>query len=785
LLLRLGEKNVFTIAAGLVPMREGRLATIDVTTNHLAELCTDVEGRLRQIIEEQIEEYWKKTTQTSSERTVRELEIEQAEHKRFGNERGSEHSFVGRETELTKILEYLRNNSLWPLVIHGVAGCGKTALLARAAEEIQKEKVNGHNTEVIARFVGITPRSSDIRSLLSSLCQELRLAHPRKSELPADAKALGEELHEHFRSATPEQPLILFVDALDQLSDADAGRLLHWIPSGQFPPHVKFVVSCLSDRASGDPASQPFVQLKLRGLPAENFIRLDVLSEYEAKRLLFDRWLKQAGRSVGPDQRESIEKRLVSPACRQPIYLKLLFEEARLWRSYDLAPDLGEDACALVSQLFERLSRPANHGQLLGRVMSYLAASRNGLAENEILELLFVDTSYRAALNQAREQTDHELPNNATRIPIAIWSRLRFDLAPYLTERAAIGANVLMFYHSQLQSGAASTYLATEEQRQDAHSRLASYFSDLADPTKDGRWLGRSPRAYAELSHHQLAAGQQDQLREELMGYRYMQAKLNATDSTELLTDFRALGGDRDCTLVQQALALGVAILARDKQQLAAQMVGHLWGARGTRSIDGFLAVLLGCLPRPHLLPQMSVFEASAGGSRLANFEGHRSELLGALQLSDNSLLTWSIDQTLRRWDLDGREVAVFVGHESPVNGALELSDGTILSWSDPIYEHGRTLGKPPGNTLRRWDTDGQQIAVFEGHSAGATGALQLSDGNVLSWSGGRHRTDHGISLGRIRTSVEWLRGTPEHYSRGGALRRHGTHLVEQRNGRE
>ena len=47
--------------------------------------------------------------------------------------------------------------------------------------------------------------------------------------------------------------------------------------------------------------------------------------------------------------------------------------------------------------------------------------------------------------NRTRD-TRHELPPDAKRIPIALWSRLRYDLAPYLAEHAAPGGNVLNFY---------------------------------------------------------------------------------------------------------------------------------------------------------------------------------------------------------------------------------------------------------------------------------------------------------------------------------------------------
>src|SRR5205823_1941383 len=104
---------------------------------------------------------------------------------------------------------------------------------------------------------------------------------------------LRQDLHEHFQAAARGQPLLLFLDALDQLSAADGGRLLHWIPFGPLPGHVKLVVSCLSD-PDEDAAGRPYTELTRRRLPAENLVHLDALSEDEARSLLFDRWMRQA-----------------------------------------------------------------------------------------------------------------------------------------------------------------------------------------------------------------------------------------------------------------------------------------------------------------------------------------------------------------------------------------------------------------------------------------------------------------------------------------------------------
>ena len=525
---RLGSANVFRNEAPvrLVEAQDNEVGrTADVTTGHLAQLCAKVVNRLSEIIQGQFEEYWRNTAQASMDRAARELEIEQRENERFAKERGGEESFVGRQVELQAILDYVGSDSPWPFVIHGASGCGKTALLARASQEVAKSRKR------IERFIGVAPRSSDLRSLLSSLCQELRQRNPRADALPTEIKQLRDEFSQHLQAATPDHPLILFLDALDQLADADNGRLLNWLPPGSLPAHVKLVVSCLSDRATDDPAGQPYAELKRRQIPAENFIKLDVLSEAEARLLLFDRWLPKAARKLSDDQRARIEQRLASPACRQPIFLKLLFEEVQLWHSYDAAPVPGESVPALLGQLFDRLCQPTNHGPLLvNRVLGYLSASRHGLAENEILEILFADPEYRAKLNEATEQTRHELPPNAKRIPIALWSRLRFDLAPYLTERAAPGANVLTFYHHQTAEWVKGHFVDVVSWG--PHRRLADYF--------ETRWAEPSLRGLDELPHQRIEAGDRVGLERALLALDFVEAKCAAGMVRQLIADFDA-----------------------------------------------------------------------------------------------------------------------------------------------------------------------------------------------------------------------------------------------------
>ena len=86
-------------------------------------------------------------------------------------------------------------------------------------------------------------------------------------------------------------------------------------------------------------------------------------------------------------------------------------------------------------------------------------------------------------------------------------------------------------------------------------------------------------------------------------------------------------------------------------------------------------------------------------GEPLTVFEGHNDSVEGALQLSDGRLLSWSgigsirlslppelwsKDNTLILWSVPtGAPLAVLKGHTDVVMGALQLVDGRLLSWSE------------------------------------------------------------------------------------------------------
>ena len=532
--------------------------TGDITTSHLDNFCCEILERFKSLIDRRIKEYWEPTSPEDStsnppsslQRAACELEIERDKHQRFAGERAPEHTFVGREDELQRILEYVKNNLTSPLVVYGASGCGKTALLARAAQKAA-ELLLCRDHQPVFRFIGVTPDSSDLRSLLTSTCQELRQRTESQAtgEISTDINELIHEFQSHLLTATADAPVILFLDALDQLSDADSGRRLHWIPSGEMPSHTKLIVSCLSDRDGNDPAGEPYAKLKRRNLIEKHGMQLTALSLDDAKKLLFDCWLLQANRSVNDDQRRLIERRLESDTCRQPLYLKLLFEEAKLWRSYDLAKEPGDGVPALLEQLFDRLCQLENHGpSLVNHALGYLAAARRGLSETEILEVLFADREFRRSIVRTSIANKHRMSRRPKRIPIAYWSRLRSELAPYLTERSAPGGNVLTPYHRQVAECIKACFIDQSDWK--PHERLAEFFTKqnyFNERDEEQRSDVRRPvnlRKVDELLWQCVQSHQYDRAAGLLQDLDFLSGKIEAGLVNDLLNDYQCVQKD-------------------------------------------------------------------------------------------------------------------------------------------------------------------------------------------------------------------------------------------------
>ena len=493
------------------------------TTGHIGQLCNDVFESLAAIIVEEC----KRLESVDEEKVIRDFAEDRSRH------------FVGRTNTLAEIESYLRDGADQPLVLWGESGTGKSAVMARIYQTVDKVLPSAR---VVCRFIGATSSSADVRSLLDNVSRKIDRTYDVEID---DAGTTYEDLVKHFptrlAAATPDKPLVVILDALDQLSDANNARSLAWLPA-TVPENCRVLVSTTPGECK--------MALE-RKLAEGRLLQLKEMRKDEGEELL-GLWLADAERTLQPGQRTAVIDCFLG--CAIPLYLKLAFEEARRWHSYDPARDLAPDVTGLITDLYERLGLPQNHGELLlKRSLGYLAAARFGLSEEELLGALCQDDEFFAAF---ATKAHHNLPGIAAGValaaedlpvpdrrdlPIAVWSRLYYDLEPYLSERDEEDTHLLTFYHRQLREVAMSSYLAEDGWKVDKetpltavgtarHQTLADYFGRLADPEPPDEegfhsWNGEYRRAFAELPHHLTMAQQWDGVFAALTDFTFLEKK--------------------------------------------------------------------------------------------------------------------------------------------------------------------------------------------------------------------------------------------------------------------
>lgn len=79
--------------------------------------------------------------------------------------------FQERKDITDQILSYFGSSFSSPLILHGGAGSGKSTLIADSIQKMT-QKLNMRFI-CISRFIGLTPSSSNIKRLLTSICEQV------------------------------------------------------------------------------------------------------------------------------------------------------------------------------------------------------------------------------------------------------------------------------------------------------------------------------------------------------------------------------------------------------------------------------------------------------------------------------------------------------------------------------------------------------------------------------------------------------------------------------------
>ncbi len=289
---------------------------------------------------------------------------------------------------------------------------------------------------------------------------------------------------------------------------------------------------------------------------------------------------------------------------------------------------------------------------------------------------------------------------------------------------------------------------AIRERATDLPARHARLVDGYALRCREGWWRGPDDGYFfTHLPHHLREAGRVDALDALLVDYRWLKAKLAATDIRALLDDYaRSPHCGRAAALVGQALAHAAAALAADPRQLVGQLVGRLRQFKDTR-LQALLEQAMNDARPPWFSPATpSLIAPTQTLEHLLS--GHTDWVTSvAINAAATRAVSGAWDNTVRVWDLEaGGETHVLTGHTAPVTCLAESADGR------------RAVSGSRDKTVRVWDLEaGRQLHAFEGHTDWIRAVAISADGR------------RAVSAGLGRTVRVWdlEAGTAEHVFTG------------------
>jgi len=600
------------------------------------------------------------------------LQTERAIHNAFAEERLR--VFVGRDSNRSAIAAHISGDARYPLVLTGISGSGKTALMAQAAADAKGV--------VVQRFVGASASSANQRSLLISVIEDLAALGvvSMPPQWDHDENSFANQVRDLLSAL--DQPVVIFIDALDQLR---APYRSMWLPP-QLHSNVKLIVSVLDDEAFA--AERVVVQGLRRSLPAEAFVAIEPLSGKDGSEILAG--LKREAQSGLTERQEVYILEQFTAAGASPLYLRIAFAIARRWRSADSprVPSLAGDVTALVGQFLEELSSVHHHEPALVRkTLGLIAAARDGLSESEVVAVLSRDTEVMAAVSSERFGAYTE------RLPDSVWVRLKRSLAALLVEKGEEGEPLISFFHRQVAEVVRTRFY--EPEKTALHTALAAYFDPPA------KQAGSNPpwtrRGFIELPFQLFHAGMRARLDALLTDPAWIDRKIGALDgATEIVVDYERFANPDDPVqpLIGRTLRLASVVLARDPKQALPQLHGRLLSAGAP---DDLLAALVARMPggafyetRPALTP--------ATGAEVARLEGHSHRVSALAVLPDGRLASGSLDHSIRIWDL-----ANFSEDSRLVPGDGRHYQRGVLSLA--VLDDGRLAYARQDLLVRLWDT--------------------------------------------------------------------------------
>ena len=716
---------------------------------------------------------WNAIQRDFSEKDLQEDAITQstAQHSSFEEARAS--SFIGRHTLLLKAKVAVEETDNKLVLLTGKPGCGKSALMAAVAQQHTASTVGLAVNLVVSHFVGAAPGSSNICLLLTRLCHEMKRRFGVTKSVPEDYTDLARDWPSFIEDSVRNlgktgSKIVILIDGLDLLEDKHNGRSLGWIPSS-IPEGAALVISGVEGGACVK------ILRKMQSPPAEVAIGpLDMFDRAEMVRRKLQRHRKTLEESPFNNQMKLL---LTKKEATNPLYLHLACEELRFLGVFEEVTSYLKKIPNTVTSLLQEILQRLEHeltADILSTALLLLTLVRNGLSEHElvgVLELAQKDVYYKE---------EWSLP------PMTMAKLLRY-LQTFLQPTGEEDLNLLILSHKDIEKAVKLRYVrGAESTREDKmHLLLSKFFMAEVDPAGDGSFKGNSARAFVELPYHLMGAGAWKELEELLCNIRFVIAKCQLGQASQLLEDYMpiAMGlssgkGSEVHKFIQKpavqefksfvsrnlhvllhnpSLAVQqafnepntslIAIAAKDLVQDGHSMMVWLNKPDSISPCDMTISGAIGAVLSVDVSPDSSLFTAGfkngavkvyevATGKQVHTFIGHAGGIADVCFVGSDLICSASHDSTLSLWQTaKGIRIASMTGHSRGVYGCAASKSGTSVvsvSWDTSIKVWDRT-GKLQ-STLKTPGQHNTPINCVSFHPEGQLVVVGSWDASLRIW---------------------------------------------------
>ncbi|EGG23816.1 hypothetical protein DFA_05952 [Cavenderia fasciculata] len=620
--------------------------------------------------------------------------------------------YWGREAFQKKLLDHIHNNKSVSLdkiaIVYGEPGCGKSSSLSNLVTKL--EALNTPKTYlVLSHYVGCSGESTNVPNILerfsTKICKQLKINH----EIPTNLEMLRTEFPKILQKASKlVKNIVIVIDDLDELSTQNQSHQMEWLPDTTDLPSNCFVLtSCDQNKTCWD-------YLHLRTKIPHTFYLSPL--EMTDRSIITTHTLDRYSKRLEPKQ---LDRLVAKTHAKFPLYIQLVCEELRVIGNYDKLNSIIQKIPDTIDQLIVSilLRLEDDFGRdLIKKTLCFIALSRYGLLESELLDLL-------------REK--------GTPLSFVQWAPLLIAISPLLRNGFNTSKSIT-FFHAQVAKVIIQKYLPTEKSVIVAHTQLADYYQNQCHGTVDGsskKWNGTLLKPFVELPYHLTCAKRFDWLANLFQDLIFVETKFKLKLGRDLLenmllaiteTQSPTLSGERwtglnfsSSNLVQDIYNF-VQYQAHNIERYPLVVAQQAYNLPDDSVCHSVADRHLWQTKAPHFKwlnkPQLSDFV-------IASLAGHEDFVRCALYREDgNMIASCSDDRSIRIWSGEtGALVRVFP--------KLHTDKITNLQWRG----NNNLVTVSRDKRVVLWDEYGKVLHEFNGHSQAVWGVAVSGDGRRIA----------------------------------------------------